>query len=69
MKVATLTIVITSPGCASYRLLDADGRIVWSNRVYNIPEGHAGARQRLAAWALKHGFRVVEQKEVERKRA
>ena len=66
-RVAELRIVITSPDCASFRLL-AEGRVIWRNRVYNRLEGHAGARQRLAAWAAQHGYRVVEGKE-ERKRA
>jgi hypothetical protein len=66
-RIAELVIVITSPDCASFRLV-AEGRIVWRNRVYNRPEGHAGARRRLAAWTRAHGYRVVEGKE-ERKRA
>ena len=43
MQPAELRIVRTSPGCISYRLLAA-GRVVWSNRVADRPEGHAGAR-------------------------
>ncbi len=69
MQHATLTITRTSHECASYRLTDAAGRVVWSNRVYDRPEGHQGARERLAAWAVKHGNRVVERKEVFRQRA
>jgi hypothetical protein len=64
---AELHIVITSPDCASFRLV-AEGRIIWRNRVYNRPEGHAGARGRMTAWAAQHGYRIVERKE-ERKRA
>ena len=67
-RIAELHIVITSPDCASFRLV-AEGRIIWRNRVYNRPEGHAGARQRLAAWAAQHGYRIVERKEVVKKRA
>ena len=61
MRAAELVIVQTTPDCVSYRLI-AGGRVVWSNRVYPRPEGHQGARERLAAWALQHGYRVVEQK-------
>ena len=61
MQIATLIIVNTSPGCLSYRLMAA-GRVVWSNRVYNNrPEGEAGARKRMAAWAAAHGYTVVEE--------
>ena len=72
MRTATLEIVQTSADCIRYRLLDADGRMLWQNRVYNRPEGHAGARARMAAWAVAHGYRVVEaRKEVpaEKRRA
>ncbi len=58
-RTATLEIVQTSPQCVSYRLV-VDGRIVWSNRVYPVPEGNAGARRRLAQWADAHGYRVIE---------
>ncbi len=63
MKTAELQIAMTSPGCASYRLVVA-GRVVWSNRVHDCREGHAGARQRLAAWALAHGVKVVERADI-----
>ncbi len=62
MQPAEFHIVRTSPGCLSYRLMVA-GRVVWSNRVHDRPEGHAGARRRLADWAHKHGYRVSERKE------
>ena len=39
-----------------------EGHLV--NRVYDVPQGHAGARERLAAWAVRHQVRVVERKEV-----
>ena len=58
MRPAELHIVSTSPGCSSYRLLAA-GRIVWSNRVHDRPEGHAGARERLRAWLQAHPYIVV----------
>ena len=60
MRTATLAIVQTSDECISYRLHDESGRIVWSNRVYPRPAGHAGARKRMAEWALKHGYRMVK---------
>ena len=73
---AELVTVATSPGCVSYRLLVRDPesltappRIVWSNRVYDQPEGHAGARMRARQWALQQGFRIVEGKEATQKRA
>ena len=69
MQTATLTIVRTGPECASYRLTDATGRVVWSNRVYDHEAGHRGARERLAAWAVRHGYKVVERKEVVKQRA
>ena len=65
MRTAELTTVQTSAGCISYRLA-ADGRTIWSNRVADRPEGHAGAQQRLRAWAAAHGYRVVAGKEVRR---
>jgi hypothetical protein len=67
MRYATLEIVLTSPGCARYRLLDAAGRMVWQNRVTNAPAGHQAARERLAAWAVQHGYKVVARKEVRQK--
>ncbi len=62
MQPAELHIVRTSPGCISYRLLAA-GRVVWSNRVHDRPEGHAGGRRRLAVWAATHHYSVRERKE------
>ncbi len=59
MKTATLPVLRTSPNCISYRLT-CDGRRVWSNRVYDRPEGHAGARRRLEAWAAAHQYTIVE---------
>jgi hypothetical protein len=56
---ATLAVVQTAPECLSYRLL-VDGRVAWSNRVYATPEGRAGARSRLRAWAQRRGIRVVD---------
>ncbi len=75
--IAELVAVQTSPGCVFYRLLVRDAeslmappRIVWSNRAFtDIPQSHAGCRARARAWALKHGYRIVEEKEGQRKRA
>jgi hypothetical protein len=58
-RIATLHIVITSPDCASFRLV-AEGRIIWRNRVLNRPVGHAGARHGShslgsAAWGTGRG--------------
>lgn len=59
MKTAELEIVMTGESCVRYRLLVA-GKRVWSNRVEPSEAGHAGARARMAAWALKAGIQVVE---------
>ncbi len=67
-RTATLHIVITSPDCASFRLV-AEGRVIWRNRVYNQSEGHAVARMRSAGWALWNVYLIVERKEGLRKRA
>ena len=75
--IAELVTVTTSPGCVSYRLLVRDAesltappRVVWSNRAFaDVPASHAGCRARAHAWALKHGYRIVERKEGQRRRA
>ena len=75
--IAELVAVQTSPGCVSYRLLVRDAesltaapRVVWMNRAFaDIPESHAGCRARAHAWALKAGYRIVESKGGERRRA
>ena len=74
--IAELVTVTTSPGCVSYRLLVRDAesltapRVVWSNRAFaDVPESHAACRARARAWALKAGYRIVEGKEGQRKRA
>ncbi len=76
MQIAELEIVTTSAGCVSYRLYAVDGesltaprRLVWSNRVVPTAEGDAGARRRMAAWALEHGYTVRERRKTERRRA
>jgi hypothetical protein len=66
-RTAELVTARTSADCISYRLYTApEGitdapRLLWSNRVYDRPEGHAGARRRAQAWARQHGYRMVEQ--------
>ena len=67
--VAELVTKQTSPGCVSYRLV-VDGRIVWRNRAFaNVAESHAGCRARAQAWAIEHGFKLIERKEVQRRSA
>lgn len=56
---ATLEITPTSPTCVRYRLL-VDGKRIWSNRVEPSEQGHAGARARMAAWALRHKVLIQE---------
>ena len=63
MKHATLTITRTGTECAAYRLSDGSGCVVWRNRVYDVPEGHRGDRERLAAWAIRRGYKVIERKD------
>ncbi len=74
--IAELVAITTSPGCVSYRLLVRDAesltaapRVVWMNRAFaDIAERHAGCRARAHAWALKHGYRIVEEKEGQQRR-
>ena len=67
MRTATLEIDRTAPNCWTFRLRDADGRVVWLNRVYPHAEGEQGARARMAAWCERYGWRVVEHKGAVRK--
>jgi hypothetical protein len=66
MKTAELVIARTSAQCISYRLYSVPAGIteppalLWSNRVYDRPEGHAGARRRAQQWCLAHGYQLVE---------
>ena len=55
---AELVIVQTSTTCVSYRLV-ANGRVVWSNRAAPGPEDELAALDRMAAWAKRHGYRVL----------
>jgi hypothetical protein len=56
---ADLIIDLTSPGCVRYTLVE-DGIIIWRTRVEPSAKGHAGARERMTAWAEKHNVQVVE---------
>jgi hypothetical protein len=75
--IAELVAIQTSPGCVSYRLLvrvteslTAPPWVVWMNRAFaDIAESHAGCRARGHEFALKHGYRIVEGQEGQRKRA
>lgn len=58
MSTAELRIVETSIGCTRYTLV-AGGKVIWQNRVASHEAGHAGARARLASWALKHRVTVT----------
>jgi len=62
MKKATLRIVHTSSTCVRYQVLDAAGKVLWQNRVVPTPEGHAGARARMAAWTRRYRVTVQEQR-------
>ena len=66
MRTATLEIDRTCPCCWKFRLRDAAGRVVWSNRVMPDPRGEAGARTRMAAWCERYGWRVIEPKQKQR---
>lgn len=56
----TLQIKQTSAGCVRYQIVDAAGKRLWLNRVVDCPEGHAGARKRMAAWCKRYGVTVRE---------
>lgn len=58
--IAVLSVIHTSSTCVRYQLLDAAGKRIWSNRVEPSDRGHAGARSRMAAWALKHSVTVKQ---------
>jgi hypothetical protein len=65
-RTVELVTARTSADCISYRLYSVPAgiteaaRLLWSNRVYDRPEGRAGARRRAQAWCLAHGYRIVE---------
>lgn len=59
MTRAEIRITTTSPTCVRYELI-ADGKRIWANRVEPSEAGHAGARARMAAWALKHKVLIQE---------
>lgn len=64
MVTAELYIDQTSPTCVRYVLAVGDKRL-WSCRVAPDDAGHAVARARMAAWALKHKVLVKEAGESE----
>jgi hypothetical protein len=60
-RTAELHITVTSPTCTRYTLVDlAGGVVIWINRVVPTDAGHAGARSRMASWALRHHVIVVQ---------
>ncbi len=76
MKIGALVIIPRPPEAVAYHVyaysrdsLTAPPRLVYNTRAYNTLEGHAGARGRVACWAKANGYRVVERKEDQRKRA
>ncbi len=66
-QTAELHITVTSPTCTRYTLVSA-GVVLWQNRIIPCPEGHAGARSRMAVWALTHGVTVVERQTIRARR-
>jgi hypothetical protein len=60
----TLTLTIVPSGephgsMTSYRVHDAQGRLVMAPRAYSTPEGTESARERLRAWCKKTGSKLV----------
>lgn len=66
-RTAELHITQTSPACTRYTLVEA-GRVIWINRVIPCPEGHEGARRRMASWAIAHRVTVKQAQPVEVRR-
>lgn len=56
----TLVIVRTSEPTVSYRLLDAEAKILYRTRADATTDGHTGARVRMTAWAERHQVEVDE---------
>jgi len=60
MTTAELLLVVTSPECTCYRLV-VGSEVIWRTRAFTArPESHAGARDRMAAWAILHKVTVTE---------
>ncbi|HSH80276.1 MAG TPA: hypothetical protein VLA19_17250 [Herpetosiphonaceae bacterium] len=63
-RTALLTIVQTSPGCISYRLIPVDDpkrKPVWATRSFaGDPRSAAGARSRMMLWARRNNVQVVD---------
>ena len=60
----TLTLTIVPSGephgtMTSYRVHDAQGRLVFATRAYSTPNGTEGARGRLRAWCKRTGSKLV----------
>lgn len=56
----TLTLTIVPRGAmTSYRVKDAQGRLIFATRAYSTPEGTQGARERLRAWCKRTGNKLV----------
>ena len=71
MPTLTLTIVPSGDSVGtmtSYRVHDAQGRLVFATRAYSTPEGTEGARERLRAWCKKTGSKLVMAPTEQRKR-
>ena len=65
----TLTIVPSGEPhgtMTSYRVHDAQGRLVMATRAYSTDAGRDGARERLRAWCKKTGSKLELRKEVMR---
>ncbi len=76
MRIAKLVIIPRPPQAVAYHVyeydpdsLTAPPRLVYNSRAYATAEGDAGARGRVARWATTNGYRVIERKEEQRKRA
>jgi hypothetical protein len=57
--IAELHIVRTSEGCLSFRLI-AQGRTVFTTRSFDFAPARDEARRRVAAWAAKHQYTIVD---------
>ena len=68
----TLEIVPTGDPVGTmttYRVRDAQGRLIFATRAYSTPEGTEGARGRLRAWCKRTGSKLVMAPAEARKRA
>jgi hypothetical protein len=58
MQPYTLTIIPRGT-MTSYRVHDAQGRLIFATRAYSTPEGTQGARGRVRTWCTRTGHKVV----------